>query len=94
MTAEAGIEFVIAEIREMKQMIGKLLAERTGQEWYSTEEFGKQVGRSGYTVREWCRLGRVRAEKNDMGTGWKIGAKELGRYRNHGLLPLPLARPR
>ena len=68
---------------------------RTGapdREFYSTPEFAALVDRNEYTVREWCRLGRVNAEKADCGRGdaksWKIPVSELNRYRDHGLLPL------
>ena len=49
------------------------------------------VERSPYSVREWCRLGRVRAEKRRCGRGtskeWMISHEELTRIRNEGLLP-------
>lgn len=48
------------------------------------------MGRSEYTVREWCRLGHIQAEKAESGRGdaknWKIPATELQRYLDHGLL--------
>ncbi len=60
--------------------------------YYSVPEFANQVGRGEYTVREWCRLARINAEKCDSGRGeaksWKIPAEELQRYRDHGLLPM------
>lgn len=61
------------------------------REYYSVGEFSELVGRGEYTVREWCRLARIHAEKCDSGRGeaknWKIPAEELARYRDHGLLP-------
>lgn len=61
------------------------------REYFSVPEFAELVGRGEYTVREWCRLERIHAEKCDSGRGdaknWKIPASELGRYRDHGLLP-------
>ena len=62
------------------------------REYYSTQEFAELVDRSEYTVREWCRLERINAEKCDSGRGdaksWKIPADELQRFQDHGLLPL------
>jgi hypothetical protein len=66
------------------------------RDYYSTQEFGDLVGRSEYTVREWCRLMRINAEKADSGRGdaksWKIHVAELQRYRDHGLLPMAYLR--
>jgi len=61
------------------------------RQFYSVQEFAKQVERGEYTVREWCRMARINAEKCESGRGeaknWKIPAEELTRYRDHGLLP-------
>lgn len=61
------------------------------RDYYSIAEFAELVGKRQYTVREWCRLARINAEKCETGRGdaksWKIPAEELGRYRDHGLLP-------
>lgn len=66
------------------------------REYYSVSEFSELVGRGEYTVREWCRLARIHAEKCDSGRGeaksWKIPAEELTRYRDHGLLPVTYLR--
>ena len=63
------------------------------REFYTVAEFAELVGKSIYTVREWCRLYRINAEKCDSGHGdsksWKIPVSELARYRNHGLLAAP-----
>lgn len=61
------------------------------REYYSVPEFADLVERGEYTVREWCRMARIHAEKCDSGRGdaknWKIPAAEVQRYRDHGLLP-------
>lgn len=61
------------------------------REYYSVQEFSELVERGEYTVREWCRLMRINAEKCESGRGeaksWKIPFDELARYRDHGLLP-------
>jgi hypothetical protein len=73
--------------------IGLLVQQRTVKDWYSTAELALSVGKAEFTVREWCRQGRIRAQKRASGRGrsreWMISHAELVRYRNEGLLPLP-----
>ena len=73
----------------MRQLVGK----EPTKEWYTTAEAAKHLGKRPFTVREWCRLGRVHAEKRVCGRGfdseWMIAHEELDRIRNHGLLPIP-----
>lgn len=91
----ARIEEVCAASARQLVEIGGLLAElvsaRQIKEWYSTEEFARLVDRNEFTVREWCRLGRINAKKLRSGRGphasWTVGHGELQRYRREGLLP-------
>lgn len=82
----------------LEQLIGRLdrierliLDQKTVREWYGTEELAERVGKAEFTVREWCRHGRVRAEKRKSGRGrfcsWAISHDELLRYEKEGLLP-------
>ena len=61
------------------------------KDWYTTEEVAKILGKAEFTVREWCRNGRVKAEKRMSGRGafstWVISHQELLRYQREGLLP-------
>jgi DNA-directed RNA polymerase specialized sigma24 family protein len=71
--------------------LSALVQQRTIKDYYTTEEVAEILGRTTYTVREWCRLGRVRASKRLTGRGrsedWAISYDELKRYQNEGLLP-------
>lgn len=84
----------IAAIIERLERIEDLIVRgRAAKEWYTTAEAGAILRRSGYTVREWCRLGRIRAAKRACGRGrakeWMISHAELTRLRDEGLLPDP-----
>jgi hypothetical protein len=79
--------------REVRDL---LLSQRTVKDWYGTEELAQLLGKAEFTVREWCRLGRVRAEKRGSGRGkfqsWVVSHAELQRIQREGLLPVQ--RPR
>ena len=59
------------------------------KEYYSVKEVAKIIERAEFTVREYCRMKRIVAEKKDCGRGssneWKISYEELNHYLNHGL---------
>jgi transposase len=86
---------VLARLEKIEALLASLVEQRTVKEWYSTSEVAAILGRAEFTVREWCRLGRVRAEKKKSGRGpaseWIISHGELTRIRNEGLLPDPRA---
>ncbi len=78
-------------LARIEHMLAGLVERESIKDWYSTTEVGNILGRSGYTVREWARLGRIRASKRRCGHGsakeWMISHEELTRLRNEGLLP-------
>ncbi len=78
-------------LQRIETLLAALVEQRTVKEWYSTAEGAAILGRAEFTVREWCRLGRVRAEKKKCGRGpaseWIVSHAELTRVRNEGLLP-------
>lgn len=79
-------------LERIEAMLEALIEARTTRDYYSTSEVAQQLGRAEFTVREWCRLGRIWAEKRASGRGaskeWMISQEELERIRNEGLLPL------
>ena len=77
---------------KIEAMLAVLVDRQTVREWYTTHEFAKAVGKAEFTIREYCRLGRLRAEKRQSGRGaypqWVLSQAELDRYRRNGLLPI------
>ncbi len=84
---------LVERLERIEAQLGLLIGQRQIQEWYDTKAVAEILDRSMYSVREWCRLGRVHAEKRSCGRGtskeWMISHKELERIKSEGLLPLP-----
>jgi hypothetical protein len=89
---------VLERLCRIEQVLAILVERQTVKDWYTTDEFAKLVSKAEFTVREWCRNGRVKAEKRRSGRGafaaWVISHEELLRYQREGLLPVPTRTPR
>lgn len=86
------IEAQLAEMREMiLQIQARLGGPQLTRESYNVDEAAKLLGKRPYTVREWCRDGRINASKRSERRGgaelWSISAAEIARYKDEGLLP-------
>jgi len=78
-------------LEKIEAMLTVLVERQTVKDFYSTDEVANLLGKSEYTCREWCRQGRIRAEKKRSGRGkffsWVISREELLRIQREGLLP-------
>jgi hypothetical protein len=87
----SALEEVIGRLARIETMLESLARQRTVKEWFTTEEVAATMGKAAFTVREWCRHGRVAAEKRECGRGkskeWIISRNELMRIQAEGLLP-------
>lgn len=76
----------------LEKLLLVLVERQQVREYYSVEEFARIVSRADFTVREWCRHGRIKAEKKESGRGahasWAISHEELLRFQREGLLPV------
>jgi transposase len=79
-------------LEKIEALLVVLVERQTVKDFYSTDEVAKLLCKSEYTCREWCRQGRIRAEKKRSGRGkffsWVISHEELVRIEREGLLPL------
>lgn len=86
------IDQMLQRLDRIETALDLLLQQRTVKDWYTTEEAAKILDKSEYTVREWCRTGRIKGEKKGSGRGkyqsWVISHAELLRFQREGLLPL------
>jgi hypothetical protein len=78
-------------LQEILALLTILVDRQTVKDFYEVEEFARLVGKSCFTCREWCRLGRIRADKKLSGRGayarWVVPHAEFLRYQREGLLP-------
>jgi hypothetical protein len=86
------VSALLERLDRIEAALAALVERETIKDWYDTDEFARLVGKAEFTVREWCRLGRVNAEKRASGGGrfcaWVVSHDELLRYRREGLLPV------
>jgi transposase len=79
-------------LERIENLLTMLVERQQVREWYSTEQAARLLEKSEFTVREWCRLGRLKAEKRMSGRGkhpaWVISHAALLQYQREGLLPL------
>jgi len=54
-------------LEKIEAMLAVLVERQAVREWYTTHEFARTVGKAEFTIREYCRLGRLRAEKRQSG---------------------------
>ena len=80
-----------ARLTRIESLLLELTKHESRKEYYSTSDVAQLLGKAEFTVREWCRLGRVWAEKRACGRGsskeWMISHQELCRIQSEGLLP-------
>jgi Helix-turn-helix domain len=78
--------------RMVSQLLDLVIKQKTIKQFYSTAEIAEITGKAEFTVREYCRLGRIKGQKQACGRGkhasWIVAHAELIRFLNEGLLPL------
>ena len=86
------LQSVLDRLERIESSLTVLIERQTVKDWYTTAEIAKILGKSEFTVREWCRHRRLSAQKRVSGRGkyqsWVVPHEELVRYHRDGLLPL------
>jgi excisionase family DNA binding protein len=89
--ASDQLSLVLERLERIESTLCEHVQQKTAKYYYTTDEAAKVLRRSEYTVREWCRQGRIRAEKKGSGRGkyqsWVVSHAELLRFQREGLLP-------
>ncbi len=87
-----AIDERLSRFEELIVAVHEAQRQPPAKQWYTVGEVAEMLGRAEFTVREWCRLGRVYASKRACGRGnaqeWIISDEEIERIRNEGLLPM------
>jgi hypothetical protein len=87
----AKMQMLFERLDRIETLLERLVQQRTVKDWYTIAEAAEILGKADFTVREWCRLGRIHAQKRPCGRGrsreWMISHAELLRIQNEGLLP-------
>lgn len=82
---------ILLRLERLEVTLRLFAQQQVVQASYSTTAVAKLLGKAEFTVREWCRLGRIRASKRSCGRGnakeWMISHEELQRIQSEGLLP-------
>jgi hypothetical protein len=91
-TAQEVLGQLMPRLDRLEALLETVVQKGMAKAWYTTAEVAALAGKAEFTVREWCRQGRVRAEKQHSGRGkypsWVVSHEELVRYQREGLLPI------
>src|SRR5579871_4666600 len=81
-----------ARLDRLEALLDELVRQRSIKDWYETSEVARILNKAKFTVREWCRHGRIHCKKKNHGRGkyrgWVIPHEEIQRICREGLLPL------
>lgn len=74
---------------EILLRLNQLEGKPSEKEWWSPEGLAEVLHRKPFTVREWCRLGRIKASKDKYSRLWRVSDEEAKRLvAGGGLQPV------
>ena len=81
---------VLERLERIEAVMTELLKQKAVKDYYDIDEVAEILGKASFTVREWARLGRIRAQKKISGRGrfhsWVVSHDEVKRIQKEGLL--------
>jgi hypothetical protein len=87
------ITLLLHRLTNIEERLAAMADAKQQKSHYSTQEVAEKLRKAEFTVREWCRLGRIRATKRATGRGrsleWMVSHEEVMRVASEGLLPQP-----
>lgn len=93
MSIEKSLKTIAKRLERIEQRLEQNGKPTFHKDWYTIPEASEIMGKQPFTIREHCRLKRLRGKKRKCGRGktseWVISAEEIQRYLNEGLLPQP-----
>ena len=91
------LQTVLAALGRIEEQLASLTRKQTVKDHYGTDEVARLLGKAEFTVREWCRLGRIHTSKRFSGRvkypSWVVAHAELLRIEREGLLPQVVTYP-
>ena len=75
------------KLDDLAVALEQLQSQEPKREFYSVEEAAGLLDLATWTVRTYCRTGRIEAGKLDIGNEWRISHEEIIRYKEHGPAP-------
>ena len=57
------LDELLHRLERIEEGVRHLAQQKVVQEFYSTGDVAQILGKAEFTVREWCRLGRIKAAK-------------------------------
>jgi hypothetical protein len=83
---EIKLEILIAKLDEVLARLDRLGTKPPEKEFWTPEELAEALHKKPFTVREWCRLGRIESTKDKYSRLRKIPNDEAKRLINGGSL--------
>ncbi len=83
------LSLIVQQNTEILARLDRLEGKPPEKTHWSPEELAEALKRKPFTVREWCRLKRIKAEKDQYSRLWRVPDNEAQRLlAGGGLLPV------